>query len=162
MKKSITKKKATTSRKRPKSVMRKAWETRRAKLAAAAGYMPPEALKQAAQEATNQLRSRMLDGLSPDTKTSETETHRSEVNGPYLNPDAIDRTNERHRDEQLLAFMGDLAAARQSGNCNGHYPWLVSRPQIGAIEDFLSLHGYSAWGKGSGALMSVSTKPTTA
>lgn len=65
-----------------------------------------------------------------------------------------------HRDEQLCCFVADIAAMRRAG-WPSHAPAIISRSQIEAIEGFLQDLGYSMFGKGSGLLMAVSTKPTT-
>lgn len=136
------KSKSITKKKRPSSVLRKAWATRRAK-------------KDLANEIAKSMKPQLTAALqSQDTPTSETETRRSdnaaEANG--VNPafDAVFRTIEMHRDEMLLGFLGDMAAMRRV-TTSGHYPVMVSRAQAEAIETFLEEHGYSPWGRRSTA-----------
>lgn len=169
MKKSITKK-----AKRPKSVLKKAWETRRKN---AAHRALPEAEMNRLLYGDTETSSDLMKQVAPMLKsppglaslaqgtqqTSQTATLRSEANGinPEYNPAAeIAHVLDLHRTEQLCAFLGDISALRQNGQMKGHYPIMVSRTQINAVEDFLRDHGYGPWGKGSGSLMSVSTKPT--
>ncbi len=148
MKKSITKK--ATSSKRPKSVLRKAWETRRKNekhRASLEGQMNKVFFGDNAD--TSKLPG--LASLSQATKTLGTETPRSEnaatVGGVNAAFDAVARTIEMHRDEMLLGFMGDMSAMRSTNGRTGHHPIMLSKAQANAIEEFLSLHGYSAWGK---------------
>jgi hypothetical protein len=163
--KSITKK--PTTRKRPKSVLQKAWATRRAKAAASQfkGYskknLPQSELDRRAgivntstefMPATFEEETATASS-SKATPISETETHRSDnaatANGVNAAFDAISRNNEMHRDELLLGFMGDMSAMRRITN-SGHYPVMVSRAQAEAIESFLDEHGYSPWGRSTG------------
>lgn len=157
MKKSITKKAKPISRKRPKSVLAKAWETRRAKAELkkfwdeAAPAKPPKL--QGGFIMQPELEEEIA-SLAKATPTSETATPRSEneatANGVNAAFDAIVRSNVMHRDEMLLGFMGDMAAMRRVTN-SGHYPVMVSRAQAKAIETFLDEHGYSPWGhRGTG------------
>jgi len=60
--------------------------------------------------------------------------------------DAIENTLRLQRDEQLCGFMADLLFVRQHVRGPVHAPMVVTRSQIDAIEEFLSEHGYSAFG----------------
>lgn len=69
-------------------------------------------------------------------------------NAAHQSPvDAIARTLDMHRDEQLCGFLGDMSAARRSGQMVGHFPVMLSRSQAEAIEQWLVEQGYSAFGK---------------
>lgn len=142
MKKSITKKAKPTARKRPKSVLRKAWETRRAKL-------------EATQQAANQLRSQSLASLSPGTKTSETATHRSDDNAA-LGLDIARRAgivqgrSDLKRETDDAALCGIVAMYRlwdRSGAAPAHAPAMISAIAMKAVVEHLESLGYTANGK---------------
>lgn len=156
MKKQSKQPSKTPHGKRPKSVLRKAWKTRRARaeLAKLPKYDPKAPLVVDREAFLREVAAHMPQtDTANDNKAQSSQTRHSEIDG-------IARTIELHREEMLLGFMGDMNAIRQTRKGNDHHPMFLSRAQAEAIESFLIDHGYSPWGKGSGMLMSVSTKPT--
>jgi len=129
-------------KRRPKSIYAKGWETRRLR---AQGIPANVAIPNA------------MVGGDPNVPltTGLTTQSRSEVSGG----DALLRMAMMHRDDQLCGFLGDMNAMRMM-RMPAHAPMMLSRAQAEAIEEFLIDHGYSLFGKGSGAFASVSTKPT--
>jgi len=134
--------------KRTKASYSKGWETRRRNAALAQPNRSVEGMT--ANELTEALKA-CATTAAQDTASDNSRRH-SEV-------DAISRTLDLHRDEQLCGFLGDMSAMRSMGSLRGHYPVMISRAQVEAIEGFLSDHGYGPFGKGSGILASVSTDP---
>lgn len=126
--------KKPSKRKRPKSVMQKAWATRRLKAM------------------TLVDREEFLKGVAAHMPTAESNADPQNPNSRLRSEvDGIARTIELHRDEMLLGFLGDMAAVRGMRPYNDHHPMLVSRAQAEAIEQFLTEQGYSPWGRRSGA-----------
>jgi hypothetical protein len=60
--------------------------------------------------------------------------------------DAVLRTIEIHRKEQLCGFMGDMTVMRGMRHGSDHMPVMVSWAQAEAIETFLAEHGFSSFG----------------
>lgn len=60
--------------------------------------------------------------------------------------DALLTTYRLNRDDQLCCFVADMQAIRRQGLPN-HAPVMLTRTQAEAIEDFLSEHGFSVFGK---------------
>lgn len=167
---------STKRARRPKNIYAKGWETRRRRAEAAKearelilsmgatlekaaagtkGWKPITMTDTARME----MPSTTAIGASEAPGANQASQDRpSEINGG----DALLHMSTLHRDEQLCSFIGTIDFIRKLPGVPTYMPITVSRTSIEAIEDFLRDHGYSAFGKGSGLLMSVSTNPKAA
>ncbi len=152
----------TSPKRQPLNRHKKGWATRRRKRKAELKRIEAEAAKLKPEL------DKLFEGtpaVSTDTANDNKLTAQAAATNSIPRSEAVDavgRTLEMHRDEQIACFLADMVAMRQMGGMKGHFPIMVSRSQIEAIEEFLTDHGYSGFGKGSGSLMSVSTKPQAA
>lgn len=143
MKKQSKQPSKTPHGKRPKSVLRKAWKTRRARaeLAKLPKYDPKAPLVVDREAFLEEVAAHMPQtDTANDNKAQPSQTHRSEIDG-------IARTIELHRDEMLLGFMGDMNAIRSQRRGTDHHPIMLSRAQAEAIEQYLNEQGYTPWGR---------------
>jgi hypothetical protein len=128
----MKKSKLVPRRKRPRSVLAKAWVTRR-KNAAAKGVNKEEFL-------------RKLDAslrLATEETPPATQTPRSEAWGVLRDVSDMLHANMT---EQLCSFVGDMAAIEHMRPAEDHHPVMVSWPQARAVQTFLHSHGFTSFG----------------
>lgn len=145
MTKSITK---TKGRKRPKSVLQKAWETRRkyqaaAKIAELSKEMMPG-------NSQPNMSAQGLALLAKGTPTSETAIPRSDaaqangINTAYAAE--ITDLKRDYRDRQLRSFQGDFRSISRGRMLTDSTPLTLSWEQARAIHEYLLIEGYTAFG----------------
>lgn len=133
-------------KRRPKSVYAKGWETRRANKAALEeflGQKTVQALKKGLAPLTNDPDAAKAAGWSPVTvaEAAQMGAVHSEQRG-----DAVISLLAIHRDEQLCCFLADIMQLRKCG-MPAHAPIMVTRSQVEALEDFLTEHGVTMFGR---------------
>lgn len=128
-------------KKRPKSVFAKGWATRRRN-----------------QELLNGPGEK-IQGIAAIPATPESNADPRNPNMAQSPIDAIARTLDMHRDEQLCCFLAEMSTMRRTGALQGHFPIMLSRSQAEAIEGWLTEYGYSPFGRRTEGCSS--TAPTT-
>jgi hypothetical protein len=140
--------KKATSRKRPKSVMKKAWETRRLRAAVKKRqYLPLEINREAfLKDVGAQLGA--LDNSMPQNAQNPNTKPPSDPIGLMM--EATPRTNGEIRDEhmveQLCSFLADMVMVEHMRSPRDHHPIMVSWPQAKALARFLRLNDFSPFG----------------
>lgn len=116
------------SRKRPKSVLTKAWETRRAK---AVAKQAPEGKTKFISQAT--LRAADQASPIPHSEVVERMKFLSEI-------------TEENMVDQLCSFIADMGMMEHMRTPTDHHPIMVSWPQAKALARFLRLHDIGPFG----------------
>lgn len=132
------KSKSITKKKRPKYVLKKAWETRRKNAESTKMFSSFKAALKS--EAASPVQA---------TPTSETETRHSEANGPNpaYDPQAeIAEIKRDYLDRQLCGFQGDFQVIQRQRHKTEATPIMLSWEQARAIYHFLLMEGYSPFG----------------
>lgn len=136
---------AKQQRMRPKSVLKKAWETRRRN----AGVKPLTIDRDGFLKGLGTELRNLNEGLPTQSGAMEPKNAQASPTPRSDNPDPIAALLDQFRDEQLCSFVAEIAAIRHMQGPNSHQPIMLSRPQAEAIEDFLVSEGYGPFGRSS-------------